>query len=98
MSTMLDRTSKQVGADLAGHVDAVSAGPDLAALQHGTFATSFDAVGGALSVLNLRVSSQALIRAFNEGFVTLAVLFLGSLGLVLLLRKPDPKVSPAAAH
>jgi len=98
MSTMLDRSSKQYGADLAGHVDAASAGPDVASLQHGAFASSFDPLGGALSVLNLRVSSQALVRAFNEGFVTLAVLFLVSLVFVLLLRKPDPQVSPANAH
>jgi DHA2 family multidrug resistance protein len=98
MSTMLDRTSKQYTADLAGHVDAVSAGPDVAALQHGAFSSSFDPLGGALSVLNLRVSSQALVRAFNDGFITLALLFLGSLVLLLLLRRPDPQVSPAGAH
>jgi DHA2 family multidrug resistance protein len=98
MSTMLDRSSKQVAADLAGHVDAVSAAPDVAGLQHGAFASGFDPQGGALSILGLRISSQALVRAFNEGFVTLALLFLLSLVLVFLLRKPDPQVAPAAGH
>jgi DHA2 family multidrug resistance protein len=98
MSTMLDRSSKQYAADLAAHVDTVSAGPDVAVLQHGTFASGFDPLGGALSVLNLRVSSQALVRAFNDGFVTLAVVFLVALALVLVLRKPDPHVSGAGAH
>jgi DHA2 family multidrug resistance protein len=98
MRTMLDRSSKQYAADLAGHVDTVSASPDVANLQHGTFASSFDSLGGALSVLNLRISSQALVRAFNKGFVTLALVFLVSLVLVLLLRQPDPQASPAAAH
>jgi hypothetical protein len=67
-------------------------------LQHTTFASSFDALGGALSVLNLRASSQALVRAFNDGFIALALVFLVSLGLVLLLRKADPQVSAAGAH
>ena len=49
-------------------------------------------------MLGLRISSQALVRAFNQGFVTLAVLFLLSLGLVLLLRRPDPQVAPAGGH
>jgi DHA2 family multidrug resistance protein len=98
MSTMLDRTSKQYAADLAGHVDTVNAGADVAALQHGAFSSTFDPLGGALSMLNLRVSSQALVRAFNDGFITLALLFLGSLVLLLLLRRSDPRVSPAGAH
>jgi DHA2 family multidrug resistance protein len=98
MSTMLDRTSKQYAVDLASHVDGASAASDVATLQHGAFGSSFDAFGGALSVLNLRASSQALIRAFNDGFITLALVFLVSLGLVLLLRKPDLQVSAAGAH
>jgi DHA2 family multidrug resistance protein len=98
MSTMLDRTTKQYSADLAGHVDAVTSQPDVAALSHGAFASSWDPQGGALSVLGLRISSQALIRAFNDGFVTLGVLFLGSLLLVLVLRKPDGQAAPGAAH
>jgi DHA2 family multidrug resistance protein len=98
MSTMLDRTTKQYTVDYAGHADAVSAQPDVAALAHGTFANAFDPQAGALAVLNARVSTQALIRSFNDGFITLAILFLGALFLVLFLRKPDPQVKPAAAH
>jgi MFS transporter, DHA2 family, multidrug resistance protein len=97
MSTMLDRTSRQYTSDLASHVDAGSAGADLSALQHGTFASAFDPQGSALSVLGLRVSSQALIRAFNDGFVTLALVFAAAFALIFLLRKSDPTV-PAPAH
>jgi hypothetical protein len=49
-------------------------------------------------MVNLRIAGQALVRAFNDGFITLAVLFLGSLVLVLWLRKSEPQVAPVAAH
>jgi DHA2 family multidrug resistance protein len=98
MSTMLDRTTRVYTSDLAGHADAGSAAGDVAALQHGVFGSGFDPSASALSMVNLRIAGQALVRAFNDGFITLAVLFLGSLVLVLWLRKSEPQVAPVAAH
>jgi hypothetical protein len=47
-----------------------------------------------------RLDAQALIRAFNSGFLVLAGVFALSFLLILLLRKPkaNPAELAAAAH
>jgi DHA2 family multidrug resistance protein len=99
MSTMLDRTTKANRVALASHVDAFgTTAHDQIAQMQGVAAQTVDAHQGALSLLDLRIGTQALVRAFNEGFVTLALLFAGALALVFLLRKASPGVSAGAAH
>ena len=52
----------------------------------------------ALGVLSQRTSLQALTRAFNEGFMTLVVVFAVAGILVFLLKRPSAETAPAAAH
>ncbi|GAC1347131.1 MAG: MDR family MFS transporter [Myxococcales bacterium] len=102
MSTQLSNNSKQFGSDLAVHVDAwnATALDQLQGLRGGIGARLYDAGQGALALLGLRVQTQALMRAFNQCFLTLAFFFAGALLLVLLLKPADPsiKASDASAH
>ena len=41
---------------------------------------------------------QALVRAFNEGFTTLGILFVASLAVVFFLKKPQNGVVPQGTH
>ncbi|APR80257.1 Drug resistance transporter EmrB/QacA subfamily protein [Minicystis rosea] len=52
----------------------------------------------ATQILDLRVQIQALIKAFNEGFLTVAALFAAGLFLVFLLKRPQPGVKIEGAH
>jgi DHA2 family multidrug resistance protein len=100
MSTHLDRMTKQYYVDLSPHVDAYSAvtQQQLRAAQ-GTFASrAWDAGSAALASLHARLDLQSLVKAFNEGFTTLAVMFLLSLAVVFLLKKPSSAVVVQGAH
>ena len=57
-----------------------------------------DPTAGAISILGLRVQVQALIKAFNDGFLAVAALFAGGLVLVLLLKRPQPGLKIEGAH
>jgi DHA2 family multidrug resistance protein len=100
MSTHLDQMTKQYYVDLAPNLDAYGsvARDQLNAAKAVLGARLWDPMGAALSSLQLRLSGQALVRAFNEGFTTLAVVFLVSLGVVFLLRKPKVGVVVEGAH
>jgi DHA2 family multidrug resistance protein len=100
MSTHLDRMTKQYQSDLAPHFDAYSsvAHDQLRNAQAGLGARLWDPVGAALSSMQMRLDLQALVRAFNEGFTTLAVLFVASIAVVFCLKKPDSGVVIQGAH
>jgi DHA2 family multidrug resistance protein len=99
MSTMLDAHSKQYATDMAAKVDIWNpiAVEQLGGLR-GVFAGGFDAGGSALSAIQARLSTQALIQAFDQGFRNLAAIFALSLLVVLVLKKPQPGAPPGAAH
>jgi DHA2 family multidrug resistance protein len=99
MSTHLDRMTKQYYVDLAPHVDSYgSVAQDQLRAAQAALGRLWDPAGAALSSLQARLDLQALVRAFNEGFTTLAVVFLLSLGMVFLLRKPKDAVVVQGAH
>ena len=59
-----------------------------------------DPIQSGYALMASRLDTQALIRAFNTGFLVLAAVFALSLLLVLLLRKPKANAAEiaAAAH
>jgi len=90
MATALSTHTKQVSTALSSHVDVFNplTQDALVSAQHGVAARTWDPQFGALALLNLRVQGQALIGAFNIGFLQLAVAFALSLGLIFMLTKP----------
>jgi DHA2 family multidrug resistance protein len=99
MSTMLDQHSKEYATDMAAKVDIWNpiAVEQLGGL-HGIFSGTFDAAGSALSALQGRIGTQALVQAFDQGFRSLAAIFAVSLLVVLVLKKNQPGAAPGAAH
>jgi DHA2 family multidrug resistance protein len=101
MSTQLDTNVKQNMSDLARHVDVYNPVvlEQLSNMERGVGARLFDGRAGALAMMQGRLGLQALIKAFNQGFFSLAVAFAIAFALVFLLRKPKPGDSVAgAAH
>ena len=101
MSTRLDSMTKQYYADMAPHVDAYgqAAQDQLGNAQASLGARTWDSYGAALSSMSGRLSLQAVVRAFNENFLALAMVFALSLTVVFLLKKPKGgKELAAAAH
>lgn len=50
-------------------------------------------------MLHQRISSQALLSAFNQCFLLLALCFLGMSWVVVFMRRPKPNaVDASAAH
>ena len=96
MSTMLDRESKRSFNFITSHVDAYSSvvADQLSLIERGPGSRIFDPSHGALAVLQQRISQQALLRAFNHNFLLLALAFLGSSWLILLMRRPSPGGAP----
>ncbi len=94
MSTMLDRGSKRNFTFITSHVDAFSAqaADQLRQLAHGPGARLADPTQAALAILQQRISGQALLRAFNGNFMSLAIAFLLASGLILLMKRPKPSV------
>jgi DHA2 family multidrug resistance protein len=100
MSTRLDSMTKQYYADLAPHVDPYGqvAQEQLGAAQAGLGSRLWDPLGAALSSIGGRLSLQALVRAFNQNFTLLALVFALSLGVVLLLKNPKGATELPAGH
>ena len=90
MSTMLDRNVKQHLNILASHVSFFdpTTQQELRFLQRMLSGRVPDARAGAMGVLGLRQTTQALVGGFNHGFLVLAVVFLGAVSLVGLLHRP----------
>jgi DHA2 family multidrug resistance protein len=100
MSTLLDRSVHAHTQVLSEHVDPYSpiAVEQLRTAQAG-LGRVYDAQGGAFGTLNLRVAQQALVRAFRDDFVLIALVFMLSLALVFLLKRPSSSAAaPAGAH
>jgi DHA2 family multidrug resistance protein len=95
MSTMLDRHVKAHYTALASNVSIYdpTTMQQLAQIQ-GSVGMVPDASGTALTIMGLRISTQALVRAFNQGFLQLAVVFAFSMVLILLLRRPKVGAAP----
>ena len=71
----------------------------LAALTQGFSATlGSDAAQQALAVMNGSVRREALVMAFSDVFLLLALVFAGVLVLVPLARKPQPVAPGAGGH
>jgi DHA2 family multidrug resistance protein len=100
MSSMLSHNSASNFQYLTENVTRLSpiARESLLTTQVGLGWKLLDPELGAAALLNLRVNQQALIRAFNQGFTTLALVFAVALILVLMLKKPHPGVDVPGAH
>lgn len=100
MGMSLDNSSKLFASRLGESVSAYSptTQEQLALLQRGVTARLPDPQGSAVTILGLRVQVQAMIKAFNQGFVTVAVMFAAGVFLVLLLKRPQPGVKIEGAH
>jgi DHA2 family multidrug resistance protein len=101
MSFQLDRTtrihlnaiSEKINQWDAGTMDQLQA---MTATFNGRVA---DPRAAALQALYGRMNMQALVRAFDDGFMQLVVLFGLGLFLTLLIRRTSPgAAAPAAAH
>ncbi|MFT3768902.1 MAG: DHA2 family efflux MFS transporter permease subunit [Minicystis sp.] len=99
MGMALDDSTKVFRSRLAESVTVYNpiAQEQLGALRGGV-ARLPDPTLSATQILDLRVQIQALIKAFNEGFLTVAALFAAGLLLVLLLKRPQPGVKIEGAH
>jgi DHA2 family multidrug resistance protein len=100
MSFQLDRHSKAYSAYLSEHVTAWSANTldQLQTMSGQVVGRVPDAQNAALLGLANRLGLQALVRAFNDGFMELAFIFLLGILLTLLMRKPRPDVAAGSAH
>ena len=90
MSTMLDRHAKAHFTALTSHVTVYdpTTMDQLAQLQASVTGRVPDARAAALSIIGLRMSAQALIRAFEQGLIQLAIAFAAAVLLVAFLRRP----------
>jgi hypothetical protein len=66
--------------------------------MQGVGARMLDAEAGAHALLNQTIGLQSLVRAFDGAFRELAVLFMASLVLVFLLKRPGTGVKVEGAH
>jgi DHA2 family multidrug resistance protein len=100
MGSSLDKYTHIFQSQLAERVDPFNpvAQEQVALVTRGVAAQLPNAAGSGYSILQLRIYLQALIRAFNHGFISIAILFALSVGLVLLLRRPAPGVKIEGAH
>ena len=100
MSVALDRATKTHALHLRENITPYS---QIAVEQLGAMKARFgsqvgDPLAAAYGALQGRVAVQALIRAFNDGFLTVAVVFFASLGLILLLKRPGMGIKIEGAH
>ena len=70
----------------------------LTGTAHGVGWKGLDPETGALTLMQMRISKESLIRAFNENYIELATIFALSLLLILLLKRPQPGVAAPGAH
>lgn len=90
MSTMLARHTQVQVTMLAPHVNIYDPATmdQLGLLRANLAGRVADPTAAATGILGLRIANQALIRAFNQGFMQLALIFGFALFLVFLLRRP----------
>jgi len=101
MSTMLTNNTQQFRSDLARYADVFNPlFQEQLAQARGLVARMPDAIQSGYALMAARLDSQALIRAFNTGFLVLAGVFALSFILVFLLQKPrgGAELAAASAH
>ncbi|XXF79952.1 DHA2 family efflux MFS transporter permease subunit [Myxococcaceae bacterium GXIMD 01537] len=101
MSSSLNRTTALNTTSLASHVDVYSpvAQEQLASFKALAASRNLpDPTGAAYQILNMKISAQALVRAFNANFTTITLLFASSVLLLFFLKKPSPGVKVEGAH
>lgn len=64
----------------------------------GAFRGQADPQAAALATLQSRINVQALIRAFDDGFMQLVFVFALGIVLAMLIKKARPGVTAGAAH
>jgi DHA2 family multidrug resistance protein len=100
MSSMLNRTTKIHFTAVTSNVDIWNplARERIDNIVRGVGTRFIDAEAGAHALLNQTIGLQALVRAFDGAFRTLAILFMFSLCLVLFLKRPGTGVKVEGAH
>ncbi len=101
MSTMITNSAHQFRTDLARYADPYNPlFQEQLRMAQGAVARLPDPIQSGYALMASRLDLQALVRAFNTGFLTLAAAFAVSLFLVFLLRKPKGNAAEiaAAAH
>jgi DHA2 family multidrug resistance protein len=100
MSTMLDRHLKEHYTALSAHVNIYdpTTVEQLNFLRQNVTGRVPDANDAALAILGLRTTTQGLVRAFSQGFVSLTVVFVCAVVLILLLRRPRVGANASGAH
>jgi DHA2 family multidrug resistance protein len=101
MSTMLTNNAHQFRTDLARYADPYNPlFQEQLRQAQGAVARLPDPIQSGYALMASRLDAQALIRAFNTGFLVLAGVFALSFVLVFFLQKPkgNPAEAAAAAH
>ena len=101
MSTMITNSTHQFRTDLARYADPYNPlFQEQLRQAQGALARLPDPLQSAYALMASRLDLQALVRAFNSGFLMLAAAFALSFLLVFLLRKPKGNAAEiaAAAH
>jgi MFS transporter, DHA2 family, multidrug resistance protein len=100
MSSMLNRSLGLNLTTLSSYVDVYGqvTQEQLAGIRAQFAGRVFDAINTTYRIMELRISGQALVRAFNVSFTALAFAFLFALVLVLMLKKPAADVTVEGAH
>ncbi len=90
MSTLLDNNMKEHYTALARNVTLYNDATLSALAQIRQFLGQRvpDAFSAGLGLLSMRISQQALVRAFSQNFSSLALLYGAMLSLIVLLRRP----------
>src|SRR5262245_21570805 len=98
MSTMITNSAHQFRTDLARYADPYNPlFQEQLRMAQGAVARLPDPIQSGYALMASRLDLQALVRAFNTGFLTLAAAFAVSLFLVFLLRKPKGNAAEIAA-
>jgi DHA2 family multidrug resistance protein len=98
MSTMITNSTHQFRSDLARYADPYNPiFQEQLRQAQGALARLPDPLQSGYALMASRLDVQALIRAFNTGFLVLAGVFALSFLLVFLLEKPGANAAEAAA-
>jgi DHA2 family multidrug resistance protein len=100
MSTLLDNKIKENYTVLARNVTLFSDTTQAALAQARQFLAQRmpDSMSAGFGLLSMRISQQALVRAFSQNFATLALVYAVMLTLVVLLRRPTGSRSGPGGH
>jgi DHA2 family multidrug resistance protein len=100
MSFQLDRATKAYYSYMTSNVNVWDANTvDTLNTLRGRFSGMYDPLGTAYTALSGRITVQALVRAFNDGFMQLVFVFFLGIGLTFLIKKTQPGAPPpAGAH